>query len=366
MLTTRSFSFKSPRSLPWLLILVLALGGYTLLLAEGFLRVFNPMPVMPRYVSATDYGIRGNKPNAHYKHTTPDYSVEFNINEHGVRTSSTDLTYEKPKGVKRIVGLGDSFMLGYGATESQTFISQMAQEIQTYSDCKVEFINLGVSGHGTSEELLTLAEEGLKYKPDLVLLSWHHTDIKDNVRCELYKLGEDGKLLKSANQYLPSVALREKLFSNAAYRFIAEHSHLYSWIREWLGDLIKNLMSTLKNKESTPSTLLTQNKLGSTADKKLAASLINAMHHTATTNDSAFLVLEVPRKTAEGFQSTLPKQYLHSNIVSYSPISDFNKIKPNQTLYWKRSAGHFTPKGNEIVGIGLARTAQMNGLINCD
>ena len=50
---------------------------YTLLFAEGFVRVFDPQPLMPRYISGTDWGVRGNIPHARYWHHTPEIDVQY-------------------------------------------------------------------------------------------------------------------------------------------------------------------------------------------------------------------------------------------------------------------------------------------------
>src|SRR6185295_3673698 len=48
---------------------------------------------------------------------------------------------------------------------------------------KIEVINFGVSGYGTTEELLTLREKVWKYSPDLVVLAvTTNNDITDNSR----------------------------------------------------------------------------------------------------------------------------------------------------------------------------------------
>jgi len=92
-------------------------AAYVLVAGEFFMRIFAPQAMLPRYVCATDYGIRGNEPNRSYWHTTPDYRVNIRTNAKGIRAHG-EIPYEKPEGVKRIVLLGDSFGMGYSAIRS--------------------------------------------------------------------------------------------------------------------------------------------------------------------------------------------------------------------------------------------------------
>jgi len=48
---------------------------------EAFLRVLAPQPLMPRFITGADYGIRGNFPNADYRQRTEEVDVRLQINE---------------------------------------------------------------------------------------------------------------------------------------------------------------------------------------------------------------------------------------------------------------------------------------------
>jgi len=168
---------------------------YILIAAELFLRVFNPVPMLPRYIEAKYYGIRGNIGNKTYWHFTPDISVQIRTNSAGIR-ADREIPYQKPNGTKRVLLLGDSFGMGYEVNLEDTFPEKM-NEIINKSGIKCEVVNLSSSGHGNAEELIVLQNEGVKYDPDLVLLSWHYGDLLENVRSNLYKL-ESGRLKRNS------------------------------------------------------------------------------------------------------------------------------------------------------------------------
>ena len=46
---------------------------------------------------------------------------------------------------------------------------------------QAEIINMGVHGYGHDQMLIFLKEEGIKYKPDIVLLGFLHMDMFRNM-----------------------------------------------------------------------------------------------------------------------------------------------------------------------------------------
>ncbi len=104
------------------------------------------------------------------------YGGKFlNTNAHGLR-GSVEHGYEKPPGAFRIVVLGDSFTFGEGVGDEETY-SHVLQELLP----QVEVLNLGVHGYGHDQMLLYLKEEGLRYKPDLILLGFLTIDMERNI-----------------------------------------------------------------------------------------------------------------------------------------------------------------------------------------
>ena len=57
-----------------------------------------------------------------------------------------------------------------------------------------EVINTGVAGNSTAEELIFLEQEGIKYRPDVVVLGFFGNDLHENLRADLYRL-EHGNLI---------------------------------------------------------------------------------------------------------------------------------------------------------------------------
>ena len=96
-----------------------------------------------------------------------------NSNSQGVRGVRE---YPLAKGTDtRIVVIGDSYTFGEGVNDDRTFAAGLERMVE---HCEV--LNLGVHGYGTDQQLLRLELDGLKYRPDIVLLGYYEDDVPRN------------------------------------------------------------------------------------------------------------------------------------------------------------------------------------------
>jgi hypothetical protein len=80
---------------------------------------------------------------------------------------------------KRIVGIGDSLMFGWGVRDEETYLSILSELLNSnYPECSWEIINMAVPGYNTVMEVETLKEKGLQYKPDIVLIHYFWNDLR--------------------------------------------------------------------------------------------------------------------------------------------------------------------------------------------
>ncbi|MBN47229.1 MAG: hypothetical protein CMH23_12235 [Methylophaga sp.] len=321
--------------------------------AEAFMRVFEPQPILPRYVEAGDFGIRVNMPNQVYKHQSPDFEVIMRTNSKGIR-SDVEYPYEKPEGTKRIVVLGDSFGMGYEVELEDTFTQVMRRELVGILGQDVEIINLSVSGYGTAEQLLMLQNEGIKYQPDLVLVTWHDTDPDDNIRSNLFKV-ENNQLVRNSETYLPGIEIREFLYQFSFYRWLAGESHFYNWFRGWAAATIKELLVKRNDPPEKPQATV---EVAKEVERKqpsrkevLSLLLLKEIKKVANNNQANLLILEIPtRKTRVDFQPSL-NEFLRDEFKVVSPLVELQKsAEAGNLIYHEKSHGHFTPLGCHIIG----------------
>ena len=106
--------------------------------------------------------------------------ILLNINQMGFRDNE-EKTYSKNKGTFRILGIGDSVMMGLGVDFEDTYGEVLENELNRRSkedrlDVEFEFINLAVIGYNTTMEVETFFQKGLKFNPDLVVISYYRND----------------------------------------------------------------------------------------------------------------------------------------------------------------------------------------------
>jgi hypothetical protein len=174
-----------------------------------------------------------NRPNARVDYGEPEFSIVVEHNAWGFR--SPPVTPEKPDGVFRVLSLGDSMTYGIGVQQDETF-SAVLQSL----DPRLEVINTGVNGYGTSQELLLLREDGLQFHPDLVLVAFFWNDVENSYLRDFpaFKLA-DGELIYpergpevdlAAPPPPPKRRVSYALRGSYAYRFLSDRLKVLRYI----------------------------------------------------------------------------------------------------------------------------------------
>jgi lysophospholipase L1-like esterase len=101
--------------------------------------------------------------------------VDLKINAHKLR----DLPYDfaKPAGVTRILMLGDSLTLGWGAPFEETTPKMLERRLDGGQPSgRYQVINTGVGNYNTAMEVAYFLGEGYRYNPDIVVLNYFIND----------------------------------------------------------------------------------------------------------------------------------------------------------------------------------------------
>jgi len=98
-----------------------------------------------------------------YDYLGASNSLGFRDREHAVA---------KPKGVYRIVVLGDSIAAGLHVERNEDVFPPILEQLLDQAGLHAEVINLAVSGYNTQQEVEMLRDKGLQYHPDLVLVAY--------------------------------------------------------------------------------------------------------------------------------------------------------------------------------------------------
>lgn len=125
------------------------------------------------------------------------------VNHEGFRGPET--TIAKPPGTLRVAVLGDSFTEAQQVPEDRTFSAVIERTLPGCAALhgrKVEVLNFGVNGYGTTQELMTLRHQVWQFSPDLVVLAvFTGNDIVNNSvtleteRCRPFYVYRDGEMV---------------------------------------------------------------------------------------------------------------------------------------------------------------------------
>lgn len=105
------------------------------------------------------------------------------LNGEGFR--DRDYQRAKPPGVRRVVGIGDSYMFGWGVRPGKDYLSVLEERLaHDLPGERWEVLNLAVPGYNTAMEVETLVARGLAYDPDVVVVGfcWNDIDLPNFVR----------------------------------------------------------------------------------------------------------------------------------------------------------------------------------------
>jgi hypothetical protein len=96
--------------------------------------------------------------------------VDVRINSQGLR--DREYSHAKPKGVYRVLMLGDSTTLGWGVKAEETAAKILERQLGP----QFEVINAGVGNYGTVQESTYYKTLGRLFQPDLVILQYFIND----------------------------------------------------------------------------------------------------------------------------------------------------------------------------------------------
>jgi hypothetical protein len=317
--------------------------------------------LFPRYHTDVQYGeytLRKIRPNTEFWHTSIDGKWKFTINNQGLRNNK-DIEYEKPKGVTRILSLGDSHTQGYEVSQSNTFSAIIDKYLNT-NGYKTEVINSGVSGFSTAEELIYLENEGIKYNPDVVVLGFYANDYQDNIKAGLFKLDENNNLIIGKKKHIPGVKVQNIIYSLPMIKWLSENSYFYSVLFNTTWKFFKALLLSAKASESSVEYAVPTQEEFTKYQTDLTTALIKRMYAFCQKNNIKFIIVDIPKDTDENtFESSITvnmsdtiTEYSDSYISSKPLLADYNGVAEIHRPHGLKHISDFT---HTILGISIAK-----------
>jgi hypothetical protein len=120
-----------------------------------------------------------------------EYDSLITTNELGLRGKEI-----RKDSTSRILNLGDSFCMGYGVNDQETYSAKLESLLHHNGLTGVEVINAGVLGYNTISSYYYLIEEGHLLNPDVVILQlWSGDDVFGNQERSKLKLASEAGAL---------------------------------------------------------------------------------------------------------------------------------------------------------------------------
>ena len=159
----------------------LAVAALSFAVAELALRmVLDVQPLTPGQFVFESHPTRGwtHRVSASDQYVKIGTRQLIETNSRGLR--EREIGYPRTPGVWRVLVLGDSQVAGFEVAQEETF-TRVAERVLTERGHRIEVLNAGFRGYGTDQVLLFLQEEGVRYRPDVVLYVWAYNDPEDNM-----------------------------------------------------------------------------------------------------------------------------------------------------------------------------------------
>lgn len=342
---------KAGRLRRWLgsLLLLSVVAAVCLLAGEVVVRALyaDNMVVFPRYHTDADYGeytLRRMRPNSVFWHSGPDGRWKFVINEQGFRDTE-DYRYEKPDGLFRIISLGDSHTQGYEVRQNKTF-SEILERALRARGVDAEVLNTGVSGFSTAEQLAFLEAEGIKYRPDAVVLGFYANDFDDNVKAGLFRL--DGEVLVAdKTRHIPGVAVLNIINAIPPFRWLSENSRLYSLALNTAWFTAKELLLEAREAELQTEFAVHSGEV-SAYKKRLASRLVQRISAFCRAEGIAFIILDIPGmadRAGYDFAPSIPDEL----IPAFRAASDALLLSEDVLGDFRGLAESHVPNGHQHI-----------------
>ena len=334
--------------LVFMIALLVALG------LEGTARLFlvdkSTEPLVPPNIGQFDEMLGwSKKPFAHTISNRTGQEIEYRINDKGLRDDHTN--YKKPKGIFRIVLIGDSRTFGAGVSIEKHFSILLEGYFKD-----VEVINMGVDGFGVDQELLYLRLEGFKYEPDLVLAYIAH--YMDHRHMHTNRFGKDkprflvvdGELVLTNSPVIDNLQVRDFGILRDLDGLLISHSSAYKIFRQ-------GLLTHLMRHRTSASQQKKQDKKNSedyTFMKELhelGEALVFAMHEVTSEHGTTFVLI------------THMKRLHHAALKRQIFSLDVSRPLSNQAFSLPDDLGHINESGNGVLAWEIAKFLQFNSLI---
>jgi lysophospholipase L1-like esterase len=216
------------RPLIWVIYLVVV-TIVIMAVVEGAVRLLHiAPPLLAEYTAYVDdpYLPHKTRPLSRItgRNATDEFSYDYRHNSFGFR--DVEHQREKPKGVFRILGLGDSFTYGVGATFEESYLYRLEEMLNNRGGGhpQIEIIKAGIPRFWPEPERLLLQHYGAQFLPNLVMVAFLPNDVIDTFEgMHAVRVTKDGFLRTREAEQLGEFGAWFYIHSHAARIFLRHY-----------------------------------------------------------------------------------------------------------------------------------------------
>lgn len=327
---------RTQQILFWLLAWALV-GVLIFFSAEGLARWLNLAPPVESqyasYVADPKVGYR-HQPLLHIqgKAGSGEYDYDYTHNSQGLR--DVEHSFIKPKGQFRIIGLGDSFAYGAGASFDDSYLRRFEVTLQKeFGPSKVDIVKAGISRSFPEMERRYLESYGLAYEPDLVVLAFTPNDIVDT-----YMAGDTVQVTSDHR-----LRVGDQLMGRFG-EYLYTASHFWRWLRFFIYQR-QQILSW--------QSLTFDSPVNAKAWAKIHDEFL-LMKSLAEQHGARLVILFIPQgnffnRNTAFIEDRLALWGQQNNVSVVRTLKEFERAHQNhETTHWPKD-GHCTPRGYEIL-----------------
>jgi len=300
-----------------------------------------------------------------------DFNYIQRVNNLGLR--GRDREERKIDGTLRIAMLGDSFTMGKGVKDDETFSVLLEKDLNLRSERPIEILNAGVDSYSPILSFLQLRNQLLNYEPDLVILNLDMSDLLQELAYRQRAVYDSSGALAGVDGRLDQLHLTR---TQRARNWINEHLYfsrllvyyLQRWSHQHTGISVASVVGmanpailahTLSKDDTTTrrgqwTPLFSSiRSIKSLCDERGISFLLTTYPWGHQVNESEWQPGRFAFVTPEDIPSDTSLEYIrvfaHDNEIDFLDFfGKFRAYSGREKLYYRYDM-HWTPSGHKLV-----------------
>jgi hypothetical protein len=275
--------------------------------------------------------------------------VYLKTNSQGFR-SDEDYTEKIPDGYVRAICSGDSFTLGYGVSNKDTWCS-----VLEILDPRLQTVNMGQGGYGIDQMYMWYMREGLKLQHNVHILAFILSDFDRVTATHSFGYGKPRFVLENDEIKITNVPVPQDKFQTMPA--LLQNVGMLKSFRSL------QLMRRMKGERETELSLTQQPDLNESV--KISFKILDRLQRQHINDHRAFFIVYLPTMadymshSSDEFLKGIDKAFTEAGTIFINLVPHFRMqpahkvrqffIQSGQLPEYPYSEGHYTAKGNRFV-----------------